>query len=355
MPSSGGRLERKLEVQAAFVDRLGPADAIRYGELPQPEPGPADVLVRVEAAAVNRVDTFVRSGAYPTPLPFPFVVGRDLVGRVAARGPGASQFEVGDPVWSNSLGHAGRQGSAAEYAVVGADRLYPLPADVEPTVMAALVHPAATAYLALMTHGSLQAGETVLVAGAAGHVGRAATVLAVRAGARVVATASAADLQTCRELGADVVLDRRRPDLHQRIEQATPNGVNLHLDTSGNHDLDAAMRLLAHRGRIVVMAGLGARPSLPVGAFYTRDARIAGFAISNASIPELAAAARRINELVAENALVPKGIEILELSEAASAHRRLEAGLAAGVRQVLQCGNARATRPGAGTSDPGRR
>lgn len=330
-------------MRAAFIDRRGSADEIRYGVLPMPTPGPTDVLVRVTAAAVNHVDTFVRSGAYATTLPFPFVVGRDLVGTVAARGSGVSEFGVGDAVWTNSLGHAGRQGAAAEYAVVSSDRLYPLPADIEPTGMAAMVHPAATAHLALTAHGGLRAGETVLVVGAAGHVGRAATVLAARAGAQVVAVASAADLDTCRNLGAAVALDRRHPDLARLIMDTVPGGVDVHLDTSGHHDLDDAAAVLAPRGRIVLMAGLNARPVLPVGALYTRDARIAGFAISNASTTDLAAAAHRINQLVAEGALSPKRVEVLPLSGAAAAHRRLETGLASGVRLVLRCGSAQAS------------
>jgi hypothetical protein len=105
-------------MRAAYVTELGAADAIRVGELPVPAAGPTDVLVRVEVVAVNPVDTMVRSGAYPTPTPFPFVIGRDLVGTVAVAAPGAAGFAPGDRVWCNSLGHGGRQGSFAEYAVV---------------------------------------------------------------------------------------------------------------------------------------------------------------------------------------------------------------------------------------------
>src|SRR5207253_765147 len=111
-------------------------------------------------------DTFVRSGAWRTPLEFPFVIGRDLVGTVAAAGAGAGGFRVGDRVWCNSLGHDGRQGAAAEQAVVPVDRLYHLPDGVDPVDAVALAHPAATAHLALFTHGRLRAGESVAVLGA---------------------------------------------------------------------------------------------------------------------------------------------------------------------------------------------
>ncbi|HET7070021.1 MAG TPA: alcohol dehydrogenase catalytic domain-containing protein, partial [Nocardioides sp.] len=104
-------------MRAACVHGPGAADDIRVESIPVPVPGPTDVLVQVHAAAVNQVDTYVRAGSYVTPMPTPFVVGRDLVGTVAAAGPG-SGFGIGEPVWCNSLGHDGRQGSCAEYAVV---------------------------------------------------------------------------------------------------------------------------------------------------------------------------------------------------------------------------------------------
>jgi NADPH:quinone reductase-like Zn-dependent oxidoreductase len=132
-------------MRAAFITRLGPADGIRVGELPQPAPGPTDVLVRAEVVVVNPVDILVRSGGWATPTPFPFVIGRDLVGTVAEAAPGAVGFAPGDRVWCNSLGYGGRQGSFAEYAVVPAERLYHLPAAADPVAAVALFHPAATA------------------------------------------------------------------------------------------------------------------------------------------------------------------------------------------------------------------
>lgn len=324
-----------VRMRAAHVTELGPAENIRVGELDVPEPGPTDVLVRVSATAVNPVDTFVRSGAYPTTTPFPFVVGRDLVGEVAALGPGAAGFRLGERVWCDSLGHDGRQGAAAEYAVVPVERLYRLPADVDPVNAVAVAHPTATAQLALFTHGGLTVGETVYVAGGAGHVGGAAIVLAARAGARVVASAAADDLDHCRRLGADTVLDYRDPEFGERLRAAVPGGVGVHLNTSGKHDLGLAVDLLARRGRIVLLAGIGATPELPVGRLYTRGGSTIGFAISDATIPELAAAAARINQLLAAGVLAPRGVAVLPLDSAAEAHRRLEAGEARGSRIVL--------------------
>ncbi len=323
-------------MQAAWIERLGPAENIRYGELPVPGIGPTDVLVRVEAVAVNPVDTFVRSGAYRTPTPFPFVIGRDLVGTVSVAGPQASGFGPGERVWCNSLGHGGRQGAAAEYVAVPASRLYRLPegANAEETV--AILHPAATAHLALHTHGRLRGGDTIYVAGGAGNVGAAAIVLAARAGARVVTSARAEDLSYCRFLGAAVALDYHAVDLARALREAAPDGVSIHLDTSGRNDMDLAVDFLAARGRIVLMSGMGARPQLPVGPLYTRDGSIVGFAISNATEAELADAAATVNQVVAQQALAPRVLEVLPLSAAADAHRRLETGRARGKRLVLR-------------------
>jgi NADPH:quinone reductase-like Zn-dependent oxidoreductase len=319
-------------MQAAYIEELGPPEVIRYGELPAPRPGPCDVLVDVGAAAVDPVDTFVRSGAWSTTVPFPFVIGRDLVGTVAEAGPGAPGFRPGDRVWCNSLGHAGRQGAAAEQAVVSADRLYRLPEGVDAVEAVALAHPASTAHLALFTHGRLRAGETVCVLGAAGNVGSAAVVTAAQAGARVVAVASARDADHCRSLGARHVVDRHDPDLPSLIRAAAPDGIDVYLDTSGHNDLDTAVGLLAQRGRVVVMAGLGTRPVLPTGALYLRGGSVTGFALSYARTDELAEAAASLNRMLAEGLLRPRGVEVLPLSAAAEAHSRMEQG---GVRGRL--------------------
>jgi NADPH:quinone reductase-like Zn-dependent oxidoreductase len=314
-------------VKAAYITTLGSPDVITYGEVDRPVPGPTDVLVRVEAAAVDPVDTFVRSGAYRTPTPFPFVLGRDLVGTVADIGPGATGFAVGDRVWSHSMGHGGRQGVTAEYCVVGVDRLYHLPGDVDAARAVAVLHPVATAHLALFRHARLRPGETVLVIGGAGNVGRAATVLAARAGARVLAVARAETAPDCLRAGATAVVDHRDPDAAEQLRELTGDGVDVHLDTSGHQDLDAALALVGHGARVVLMAGLSARPVLPVGAVYPRDVSLVGFAISNSSVDDLAGTARVINHGLADDAFpIPVTVE-LPLSRTAEAHRMIEAGM----------------------------
>ena len=314
-------------MRAAWITELGPPEAIAVGELPVPVPGPADVLVRVELAAVDPVDLLVRSGAYPTPTPFPFVVGRDLVGTVAVAGPGAAGFAPGDRVWCDSLGHGGRQGACAEYAVVPAERLYHLPAGADPVAAVALLHPAATAWLALFRHGGLRPTETVVVGGGAGNVGTALTRLAALAGARVLVTARPDDDAWCRDAGAAEVVDYRDPDPAGRLRALAPGGVDLYVDTSGHLDLPATVDLLADRGRIVLLAGGGRRLTLPAGPLYTHDRRILGFAISNAPTADLAGAAAALNRLLDRGAWPVRVHGVWPLERVADAHRAVAAGV----------------------------
>lgn len=313
-------------MRAAFLERFGPPDVIRYGRLPPPRLRPGEVLVDVGVTAVNHVDTFVRSGAWRTPVPLPFVVGRDMAGEVAAVGAGVHGFAVGDRVWCSSLGHAGRQGAAADQAAVAADRLYHLPPGVRPADAVAVSHPASTAYLALFTHGRLAPGETVVVVGAGGNVGGAVVLMAAQAGARVIAVASARDAEYATSLGAAECVDRRSPRAWRRVRELAPDGVDMYVDTAARNDLETAVELLARRGRIVLLSGMHTRPVLPAGPLYVKDGSVVGFAISQATSGELADAAAGINPLLAEGRLRPRRIEELPLSGAAEAHRRLEEG-----------------------------
>lgn len=306
---------------AAYITRPCPADEIRIGRLPVPEPGSSEVLVKVVALAVNHVDTFVRSGAYRTRLPYPFIIGRDLVGTVVAEAPG---FAPGDLVWCNSLGLDGRQGSFSEYAAVPADRLYHLPGGVDPENAVASLHTAATAHLGLFKEASLRIGETIVVTGAGGGVGTATVQLAAAAGARVIATAREDDFDWCRRCGADEVVDYHDPDMYPEIAELAPDGVDVFWDNSGQHHLEQTVPLLALGGRMIILAGLGATPVLPVGQLYTRNASLRGFVISNATVAELAAAATAINHLLSRGTLVSRIGTRLPLTETARSHHLQE-------------------------------
>ena len=317
-------LPRKM--RAAFVERLGSADEIRYGEFDLPAVGAAQALVRVEAMAVNPVDTYIRSGAFHTALTFPFIIGRDLVGEVAQVGAGVTRVTPGQRVWCDSLGYDGRQGSFAEYVAVEQQRLYPLPAHVDAIQAVAVFHPAATAFLGLVgSVGGMHPGETILVGGGAGNVGAAVTQLATAMGARALGTAHGADdVAWLRACGASDVFDYDDPRLEEAVRAVAPDGVNVVWNTSGHDNLDVEVGLLARGGCLVLMAGMNQRPAFPVGPFYTKGARVVGFTITAATTRQLAAAAEAVNALLAAGRLTMRIAHVYTLAEAAQAHRLVE-------------------------------
>jgi NADPH:quinone reductase-like Zn-dependent oxidoreductase len=315
-----------MDTLAAYIDALGPPESIEVGYLPVATPGPTDVVVRTEGLIVDNVDTLVRSGIYATPTPFPFVIGRDLVGTVAAAGPGAPGFADGDRVWCNSLGHGGRQGSFAQHFVVAVDRLYHLPDGIDPIHAVAVLHTAGTASLGLFRDARLGAGDTVIVGGGAGGVGSAAVQLAAASGAHVIATAADSDADWCRASGAEQVFDYRDKDLLAKLGDAAPRGADVYWDTSGHLDLPAIGPLLAIGARVIITATRDPSVTLPAMTYYRLDVSVLGFAISNASTSDLAAAARIINSRLADKTLQPRIAARMPLTAAAEAHRLQETG-----------------------------
>jgi NADPH:quinone reductase-like Zn-dependent oxidoreductase len=255
-------------MRAATVTSYGDADTIALTEQPLPRRGQSEALVAVDYSAVNPVDTYVRSGAWRTSIPFPFTVGRDLVGTIVEVEP-STGFTVGERVWCNSMGHAGRQGACAEYVAVPVERLYHLPDDVDPIRAVATFHPAATAYLGLHRRAEVRAGETVLIGGAAGSVGSCATRFAVDAGAAVVATARMDDHARCRALGAAHAFDYAADNLTELVAGVAPEGVDLYWDTSGHAELNDVIPMLRPGGTIVVTAGRQLQPPTSLWPLYT--------------------------------------------------------------------------------------
>src|SRR5699024_10963771 len=229
-------MNRPEHMSAAFIDAPGGVENIRVGDLPVPEPGATEILVRMEASEVNHVDLFVRSGAFPTPLPFPFVIGRDLVGTVVAVGEAAQQFSPGDRVWSNSLGHDGRQGTFSEYVAAPVERLYRLPDGIDPAEAAPVLHAAGTAWIGLVREARLRPGETIVVGSASGAVGTAIVQPAAAMGARVIAGASTGDEEWVADCGAATVIDKHAGDFHRQVDRAAPGGVDVWSDASGSYD-----------------------------------------------------------------------------------------------------------------------
>jgi NADPH2:quinone reductase len=312
-------------MKAAFIETPGPPKSIRYGDLEEPIPRNDQVLLKVVAVTVNPIDTYIRSGAYPIPLPRPFIIGRDLVAIVEAVGRGVTRFAPGQRVWCNNQGYAGRQGTFAEFVAVDEGLLYPLPDGVNEHEAVAVVHSALTACIGLVREAAIQAGETLLINGGSGNVGSAALQVAHYFGARVIVTAGSTEkIRRCLELGADRAVNYKTEDVAAAIRDFAPQGVDVYWDTTREPDFERSVPLLKHRGRIILMAGLNAHPPFPVGAFYTRDCSMLGFAITNATPEELRDVAGQINRLLAAGALKAKVDRVMPLAEAAMAHRLFE-------------------------------
>lgn len=314
-------------MKAAFIRETGAPDVIQYGDFPEPELGPGRVLVKVGAAAINPIETYIRSGAVKMNIPLPYIPGCDLAGTVTAVAPDITRFKVGDRVWGSNQGLFGRQGTLAEIASVEERWLYPTPDGLSDPEAAAGALVGITAHLGLSLHAGLQPGELVFVNGGTGGVGSSVVQLAKAMGAKVIATVGNAQKEAlARQLGADEVLDYHLPDLDDRIRKfAEPHGgINLWWETQREPTFDRTISLMAPRGRIVLMAGRAARPEFPVGPFYVKDLRLVGFAMFNATSDEQQVAGAAINATFAAGNWRPQIGEFFPLAQAAEAHRHQE-------------------------------
>jgi NADPH2:quinone reductase len=313
-------------MKAAFLETTGGPEVIRYGDVPTPAPKTGEVLVRVAAASLNPIDTYIRSGMVNMPLPKPFIPGCDLAGTVHTIGAGVKTCRVGERVWGSNQGLLGRQGTFAEYACVQEDWLYQIPDGVSEQDAAAVALVGITAHLGLFRCARLQPGETVFVNGGTGGVGSMVVQEAKAAGAKVITTVgSDAKADMCRKWGADGVLNYKTDDIPSRIRDFTSGkGVNVWYETQREPNFQQTVELLAKRGRMIVMAGRQAQPIFPVGPFYVKDLSLFGFAMFNASPDEQRECAKDINRWLSEKKLqVPIG-RTFKFSEAAAAHRFLE-------------------------------
>jgi NADPH2:quinone reductase len=227
---------------AAYIEATGPPEAIKVGELPQPEPGPGQALVKVHAAALNPLDTYLRSGLVPMPLAFPYIIGCDLAGTVAKLGPGPSRFKVGDHVWGSNQGLLGRPGVAAQFAAVDQEWLYPTPEKLTDNEAAAMALVGITAHLGLFRFGQLKSGESVYVPGGSGGVGTIAVQMAKAAGARTATCAGSPErVELCRKLGADLALNYKTDNVPVRLREFAAEGVDIWFETQREPNLEVAI------------------------------------------------------------------------------------------------------------------
>ncbi len=312
-------------MKAAYINQTGGPENIIYGDLPDPKPGANQCLIKVAAVDVNPVDLYIRSGAVPTKLHFPYILGRDLAGKVVAAGANVKRFKVGDRVWATGQGWEGRQGTFSELAAVDEIWLNHMPGNVTDEDIVAVSLVATTAHVGLVSKAKLKAGEVLFVNGGTGGVGSSVVQMAKVLGARVVTTVGSDEKAArAKELGADVVINYKTEDVAGAIKKAAPEGVNVWWETLREPDFEKAFSLMTLHGRMIVMAGRDARPVFPVGLFYSKNSTVFGFMILNESGEDLHAAAEDINTWMSAGKLKAQIDRVLPLSQAAEAHRLQE-------------------------------
>jgi NADPH2:quinone reductase len=318
-------------MKAAYIEQTGPPENIKIGDLPDPVPGPGQVLVQVHAVALNPIDLYIRSGMVAFPLAFPYIIACDLAGTVEKLGPGSQRFKAGDRVWGSNQGLLGRQGVASEYAVVDQEWLYPTPALLPDGQAAAMALVGITAHLGLFRYGQLKSGEVVYVPGGAGGVGSMVIQMAKAAGAKVATCAGSQErIELCKSLGADLALNYKTDDIPARLRMFAPEGLDVWYETQREPNLEVSIPLLRKRGRMILTAGRTAKPPLPLGAFYPRNCALFGFAMFNATAEEQEICARDIVRWIEEGILKPTVGRIFPLAAAVDAEKFLEANTLGG-------------------------
>ena len=313
-------------MKAVRFHETGSPEVLVYEDVHDPVPGPGELLVRVEAVGMNFADILRRRGdPYPEPSPLPFTVGGEVAGTVWALGPGSDGPPVGTPVFV-----ASRAGGYAQYVIVPAASVIPLPEGIDPVQATALVVQGLTALFALREAGHLAPQETVLVEAAAGGVGSFAVQLAklLCAGTIIAAASTAEKRAIALSLGADVAVDYTDPNWASQVRSLTGGkGVDLVLEMTGGTTLTRALDAMAPFGRMVVY-GLASGESIAVDPqrLVQLNQSVVGFYIGGFfARPELVAAglAEIVQHVQAGRLEVQIGA-VMPLARAADAHRLLE-------------------------------
>jgi len=315
-------------MRAVVCDGAGGPEVLVVRDLPDPEPGPGEVLLRVRAAGINRADIMQREGKYPPPPGASEVLGLECAGEVVGVGEDVSGWSVGDLACALLSG-----GGYAELVSVPAGQLGPVPEGVSLVEAGGLVEVAATVWSNVFMIAGLQRGETLLVHGGAGGIGTMAIQLAVALGARVAVTAGSAEkLERCASLGADVLVNYHEQDFVEQVLDATDgNGADVVLDSLGASYLARNLEVLATTGRLVII-GLqgGPKAEIDLSRLLTKRAAVMASTLRARPAAEKAAITAAVVEhvwpLVADGVVRPVVHASLPLDQVAEAHRIVEAG-----------------------------
>ncbi|MFJ3485473.1 NAD(P)H-quinone oxidoreductase [Pseudomonas sp. NPDC090202] len=315
-------------MKAITFDTFGDADVLTLNDAPTPQVRPADLLVRVYAAGVNRADLTHRTGGYGWPdFGDSTIMGLEISGEVVETGSEVSGFKVGDRV----MGVVGG-GAYAQFARIDYRMAMPIPEQLDYVHAAAIPEVFVTAHEAMIHLGRLQASDSVLVHAAAGGVGSAAVQLARATGARVFATTDASKRQAVEQLGADVVIDYKSEDFAEVIARETDGrGVDVIIDFIGAPYFARNFASLAHGGRLVQVGilGGGGQVTVALEQILYRHVQIMGTVMKSRPQAEKHAMIRRFRDHWLEHfdgaaSLLPVVDSTFALSRAADAHRRME-------------------------------
>lgn len=298
------------------VHSFGGPEVLKLEEAPKPQAGPNQIVVRVHAAGVNPVETYQRSGANPI-LPLPWTPGMDAAGVVDAVGSGVTDAKSGDRVYTSDT----LSGSYAEFALCEATDVHRLPANIDFKQGSAINIPYATAYRALFHRAQAQAGETVLIHGASGGVGIAATQWARAAGLIVIGTGGTeAGRYLVAGHGAHHVLDHTKSNyLDEALALTGGRGFNVILEMLANVNLGKDLPMLAPKGRVIVIGSRG-KVEITPRDLMSRDADIRAMSLFNASPAELAGIHAAIGAGLENGTLRPEVGREFPLAKAAQAH-----------------------------------
>lgn len=304
-------------MKAIRVEEFGGPENLRLREVPDLKPASGQVVVRIRAAGVNPVDTYIRAGAYPRKPALPYTPGTDGAGTIEAIGDGVKRFAISDRVYTaGSL-----SGTYAEQSLCEERSVFPLPANAPFSQGAAMHVPYGTAYRGLFHRAKAQPGETVLIHGASGGVGTAAVQLARAAGLRIVGTVgSDRGKKLALAEGAHDVLDHKAPNhFEQALALTGGRGFDVILEMLANVNLGRDLSILAPKGRVVVIGNRGTVEINPRDAM-TRDGSILAMSLWNASPEELFSIHSALIAGLENKTLRPVVGQEIPLADAARAH-----------------------------------
>ncbi|GAA1029802.1 MULTISPECIES: NAD(P)H-quinone oxidoreductase [Amycolatopsis] len=313
-------------MHAITIREPGAPDVLEWTEVPDPEPGPGEVLLDVTASAVNRADLLQRQGNYPPPPGASDILGLECSGTIAELGEGVEGWQVGDEVCALLAG-----GGYAERVAVPTGQLLPVPAEVDTVAAAGLPEVACTVWANVVMHAGLGEGQVLLVHGGAGGIGTHAIQVGKALGATVAVTAGSPErLERCRQLGADLTINYKEQDFVE-VLRAETKGADVILDNMGAKYLDRNVDALAADGRLVIIGMQGGiKGELNIGKLLGKRASVYAAGLRSRPLDQKAAIVadvrNRLWPLVEQGSVQPIVGDVVPMAEAASAHRMLEEG-----------------------------